>query len=215
MDTRLAGLGKIWKETEREREREKKNSRRGCWGGKCEGDLLLSKAGCAGASVGSNFKSASYTRKHFLEELPMSPLFFYPNFLKIQKIWNVSASLCRELRRVLVLLLVTPLNPCTSLAVLDGEIPRHGVHNYDFCMSISVTASRALSFCCSDTPYAAYREKFHRFKQFSVIDVFQARCAPISCYNICPFWLNSLISIIEDYLLDCTGSPALSLRDYF
>lgn len=33
----------------------------------------------------------------------------------------------------------------------------------------------ALSFCCSDTPYAADIGTFHRFKLFSAIDVFQAR----------------------------------------
>lgn len=50
---------------------------------------------------------------------------------------------------------------------------------------------QALSFCCSDIPYAAYRNISQ------VLTVLSYRCFSRETYNIFPCWLNSLISIMR------------------
>lgn len=79
------------------------------------------------------------------------------------------------------------LKPSSFLANLDGEILRHCARLW--FLYVYFCNMHSLSFCCSDTPYAAYRNISQ------VQTVLSYRCLSSETYNICHCWLNSLISI--------------------
>lgn len=132
--------------------------------GKSGKDLMRSKGGCAGVQARQAFnflfyQSAGHMRQHAPEEFSMSCLIF--NFQLHSTTWSrtlnvsASASLCWEHRATFGVQLLTPLK--------SPLVSRHSPwrNTTPVCMiMISVCLfllQQALSFCCSDIPYAPYR----------------------------------------------------------
>lgn len=189
---RLVRLGKIRKVTEK-----RGSGRWRCWGG---GSLKVMVISCSRSKdVRVHQFSVLYTwKEQFLEEPPVSPSHLHYNF-RTESLGPSSGNIC----------------VCVSLtdSIPSSHVSRHLLRRCAQLWLLYV-------YSCYSEPSAAamchmlHIGTFHRFKVFSGLDVFRARCRPISRYNICPCWLNSLISIIEDNLLDCTGSTFLSLTDH-
>ncbi len=140
---------------------------------------MQSKGGCAGAAGVCNltFYSTSVQdawRKLALEILPVSAFIFNYNFTKLldQGLWAcISASLYWK-HWVVIWVLLLHSNPSPFLAILHREILRQCARLWFlyvyFCYSRRCPSAAVIS-------HMLHIGTFHRFKQFSAIDVFQAR----------------------------------------
>lgn len=137
---------------------------------------MQSKGGCAGASGVCNltFLSSQWTghmRKLAVDELLMSVLIFNHNWKKKKNLVECLKHVSHywDHRAVFGVLLPT-LSP--FLAVLRGEILRQCARLWFlyvyFCYSRRCPSAAVIS-------HMLHIGTFHRFKQFSAIDVFQAR----------------------------------------
>lgn len=158
------------------------------------------KGGCAGVQVHGTSYSASeqdpWENKHWKSQSPMSPFIFNHNFHKHHLVKDFKfACFCvppsGTQSYVWAAVTDSTRNPSSFLAVLDGEILRQCARLWFlyvyFCSSRRCPSAAVI-------PHMLHIGTFHRFRQFSAIDVFQVRCTtfvPADLIHLFQLWGRS------------------------